>query len=323
MVDATMDPSLRQRFSLYPSQFICAVVLVSLGPLLDSMMRDLDIPLRRGGLISAAGLFLGEVVGIVILNTHMAKVPAKWALVAGAALQGAGLIAVGAGSWNLWCFFAAYLFVGLGWALLNTIGWMWVPAHIRKGTAAAALLMILFFALGMMLTPLVLGLAIDLGATWRWIIIAEGGVSLLLALGIRRLAPAGHHRPRERPLQSHEAGGRVQSLVARGDGRSLLHVRGDRDQPQRVVAEVPARHLRRRRHLGELVRDPFLGGPGGRSLGREAAHPPLLTLPDTVAVRVHAGGLHRGVGPCSHAGRLFGALRGSRSGRFGLLRDYR
>jgi FHS family glucose/mannose:H+ symporter-like MFS transporter len=180
-VNPNADPSLRQRFSLYPSQFICAVVMVSLGPLLDSMMRDLNIPLRQGGLISA-GLFLGEVVGIIILNTHMAKVPAKWALVAGGAHQGAGLIAVGAGSWNLWSLFAAYLFVGLGWALLNTIGWMWVPAHIRKGTAAAALLMILFFALGMMLTPLVLGLAIDLGATWRWIIVAEGGVSLLLAL---------------------------------------------------------------------------------------------------------------------------------------------
>ncbi|MFH0915056.1 MAG: MFS transporter [bacterium] len=181
MVDPTMDPSLRQRFSLYPSQFICAVVMVSLGPLLDSMMRDLDIPLRQGGLISA-GLFLGEVVGIIILNTHMAKVPAKWALVAGAVLQGAGLIAVGAGSWDLWSLFAGYLFVGLGWALLNTIGWMWVPAHIRKGTAAAALLMILFFSLGMMMTPLVLGLIIDLGATWRWIIVVEGGISLLLSL---------------------------------------------------------------------------------------------------------------------------------------------
>lgn len=181
MVDPTMDPSLRQRFSLYPSQFICAVVMVSLGPLLDSMMRDLDIPLRQGGLISA-GLFLGEVVGIIILNTHMAKVPAKWALVAGAVLQGAGLIAVGAGSWDLWSLFAGYFFVGLGWALLNTIGWMWVPAHIRKGTAAAALLMILFFSLGMMITPLVLGLIIDLGATWRWIIVVEGGISLLLSL---------------------------------------------------------------------------------------------------------------------------------------------
>ena len=186
MVDPDMDPSLRQRFSLYPSQFICAMALVSLGPLLDSMMRDLDIPLRQGGLVSA-GLFLGAVIGTVILNTHMARVPAKWGLLGGAILQGAGLVAAGAASWNLGSLFAAYILVGLGWALLNTIGWMWVPTHIKQGTAAAALLMILFFALGMMITPLVLGLAVDLGATWRWIIVAEGGISLLLALVVAGL----------------------------------------------------------------------------------------------------------------------------------------
>jgi len=176
-----MDPSLRQRLPLYPSQFICAVAMVSLGPLLDAMMRDLHISLRQGGLISA-GLFLGEIIGTIVLNTHMAKLPARWALVAGAALQGAGLVAAGAVSWDLASVFAAYVVVGVGWALLNTIGWMWIPAHVKQGTAAAAILMILFFSLGMMLTPLVLGFIVDLGATWRWIIAAEGGISLLLSL---------------------------------------------------------------------------------------------------------------------------------------------
>jgi MFS family permease len=155
--------------------------MASLGPLLDAMMRDLHIPLSQGGLISM-GLFLGQVVGIVVLNTHMAKVPAKRALVAGAALLGAGLVGAGAGSWGLGSLFAAYLAAGIGWALLNTTGWMWVPAHVKKGTASATLLMIFFFSMGMMLTPLILGLIIDRGATWRWIVAVEGGISLLLAL---------------------------------------------------------------------------------------------------------------------------------------------
>lgn len=155
--------------------------MVSLGPLLDSMMRDLGIPLGQGGLVSAA-LFLGEIIGVIILNTHMAKVSARWALVAGAVLQGAGLIAAGVVSRDLGSLLAAFFVAGLGWALLNTIGWMWVPTHIREGTAAAALLMILFFGLGMMLTPLVLGIIVGMGATWRWILAAEGLLTLLLGL---------------------------------------------------------------------------------------------------------------------------------------------
>ena len=176
-----MNPSLRQRLPLYPSQFISAVAMVSLGPLLDSMMRDLSIPLRQGGLISL-GFFLGEVIGIVAINTHMAKVPAKWVLVAGATLQGAGLVAAGAVSWNLSSLFVAYLLIGFGWALLNLIGWMWVSARVKQGTAAAVLLLLLFFAMGMMLTPLVLGLIVDMGASWRWIVVAEGAISLSMAI---------------------------------------------------------------------------------------------------------------------------------------------
>lgn len=46
------DPPLRERFPLYPAQFFSAVAMISLGPLLDSMMRDLAIPLDQGGLVS-------------------------------------------------------------------------------------------------------------------------------------------------------------------------------------------------------------------------------------------------------------------------------
>ena len=219
-----MDPSLRQRFSLYPSQFVCAVVMVSLGPLLDAMMRDLDIPLSQGGLISL-GLFLGSVVGIVVLNTHMARVPAKWALVAGAALLGVGLVAAGAGAWNLGSLFLAYFFVGVGWAWLNTIGWMWVPAHVKRGTAAAAILMILFFSLGMMITPVVLGFIVDLGATWRWIIAAEGGISLLLSLALVALPLLdipGRQNVRFRHLR--QAAAFNPSLLAGMVGASFMYV---------------------------------------------------------------------------------------------------
>ena len=75
------DPCLRLRLPLYPSQFLIAMAIVSIGPLLHPMMRDLGVPLSRGGLVSA-GLFLGNASAIVVLNTVLARLrprPSFWA----------------------------------------------------------------------------------------------------------------------------------------------------------------------------------------------------------------------------------------------------
>ena len=173
-------PGLRHRIPLYPSQFLVAMAIVSLGPLLDPMMTDLGIPLDQGGLISA-GLFLGNVTAIVVLNTALARLSAKRTLVGATVLQGAGLVAAGLVSWNLWSLFVAYLLVGFSGALMNTTCWVWVSAHVKQDRAAAALRMILFFALAMMSVPLILGVALDAGASWRWILVAEGCLALLAA----------------------------------------------------------------------------------------------------------------------------------------------
>jgi len=78
----------------------------------------------------------------------------------------------------------AYLFIGFAGALMNTTCWIWISAHMVQNRAAAALRMILFFALGMMAVPLILGAALDAGASWRWILVAEGGLALLWGLGL-------------------------------------------------------------------------------------------------------------------------------------------
>ena len=78
------------RLPLYPSQFLIAMAIVSIGPLLHPMMRDLGVPLSRGGLVSA-GLFLGNASAIVVLNTALARFPAKTVLLGGTLLQAAAL----------------------------------------------------------------------------------------------------------------------------------------------------------------------------------------------------------------------------------------
>jgi MFS family permease len=158
-----------------------AVIMVSLGPLLDPIMQDLEVPLSQAGLISA-GLFVGNVLGIVLCNTNLARVPAKWAVTVGTFLQGIGLVLAGLVSKDLWSLFAAYFVVGASGALVNTTCWIWLAAHMKKNMAASALQMILFFGVGMVVTPVILGPILDQGASWRWVLVVEGGLSLVLAL---------------------------------------------------------------------------------------------------------------------------------------------
>ncbi len=121
------------------------MAVVSIGP---SAQRDDERSGRipQQGRTHQAGLYAGNVTGAIILNTAMARVQIKRVLLVGTTLQGTGLIAAGAISRNLWCLIAAYLVVGFSGALMNTSCWMWVSAHVKKNTAAAALQMILFFA---------------------------------------------------------------------------------------------------------------------------------------------------------------------------------
>ena len=208
------SPGLRQRLPIYPSQMLIAMAMVSLGPLLDPMMKSLGIPLSRGGLLSAA-LYVGNVSGILVLNMLMAHVRSKRVLLAGIALQGTGLILAGAISRNLWSLCLTYMVVGFGGALLNTTCWMWLTTHVRQNAASAALLMIMFFGLGMVAVPPILGTAIDHGASWRWILVAEGCLALLLGfvyLWLPLLDVPGRQNVRPRHIRQ----------VVATDGRLLL-----------------------------------------------------------------------------------------------------
>ncbi|MGB9879700.1 MAG: hypothetical protein ACPLRM_02950, partial [Anaerolineae bacterium] len=157
------------------------MAIVSVGALLHAMMTDLGVPLDRGGLISA-GLFIGNVSGIVVLNVALASVPAKTIVLGGTALQGLSLIGAGLGAFNLWSLFAIYLVIGFSGALMNGTCWMWQAAHMKRNAAAAALKMIMFFALAMMAVPLVVGAVLDRGASWRMVLVVEGSLSLAVAL---------------------------------------------------------------------------------------------------------------------------------------------
>lgn len=181
--------------SLYATTFVVGLTVITLGPLLDSILRELQIPLSQGGLVSV-GFAVGMLVGLVLLNFFLARVPVKWGLIGAAWLQALGLVASGILARGLWSLFVAYAFVGAGCVFLNSLPGMWVASQIKSGTDRAMVTLLLFFAIGMMVGPLVIGGALQWGASWRWVLVVEAGVSVALAV-LLTLSPVSNIEGRE------------------------------------------------------------------------------------------------------------------------------
>ncbi|MBN1631643.1 MAG: MFS transporter [Thermoleophilia bacterium] len=169
------------RLPLYLAQFFSGVVWVTLGPLLDSVLRDLDIPLAQGG-VPALAFFLGTVSGAVALNFLLARVPVRLLLVAAALLETVGLTAAGLLSQGLWSFTAAYFVAGLPCMVISLLPGMWVSAHLREKAAYVLSIVMTGSVLSMLLTPLVIGALLGAGVVWRWVLVGEAVLSVLLAV---------------------------------------------------------------------------------------------------------------------------------------------
>jgi MFS transporter, FHS family, glucose/mannose:H+ symporter len=174
------------RLPLYLTQFLSGVVWVTLGPLLDSILRDLGIPLSRGGIVALA-FFLGSVVGLVSLNALLARVPIKWCLVGAGLLEAAAPAAAGLLSHDSWSLLVSFFFMGFSAVILGAVPGMWLSAHVKKETARAMTVMMMSSVSGMTLTPIVLGVLLNSGANWRSILAGEAVFALVVTLVLAAL----------------------------------------------------------------------------------------------------------------------------------------
>lgn len=198
--------------------------MISLGPLLDPILKDLRIPLAQGGLISVA-FAVGMLIGVILLNFLLARVPVKWGLTGAAMLQAAGFVASGLLGRGLGSLMAAYFFVGLGCVFLNSLPGMWITSHLKTGAERAMVTMLVFFALGMMVAPLVIGTALGWGGSWRGVFVAEGVMSVLLAL-LLGFSPVSDIEGREnlRPRRLWDVIGFNPRLFVTILGASILYI---------------------------------------------------------------------------------------------------
>ena len=166
---------------LYPSQVFVGATLITLGPLLDPILRDLNIPLAKAGVLSF-GFFFGRVAGVLLLNFALARVPIKTIMVACAVTLTLGSAACGLLGVGLWPLSLALFVTGLAGVIPNAISGVWVAAHIHRGVERAMLNIGAYFALGVVIAPLVIGVALELGATWRWVFLGEAVFSVIVTV---------------------------------------------------------------------------------------------------------------------------------------------
>jgi len=169
------------RLSLYLSQLLSGMVAMTLGPVLNTVLNDLGIPLAKGG-TPALTYFFATMIGLLSLNFLMARVPVRWCLCGCAFVEAVGLAATALLARGLWSFAALYFIVGLPCWVLAGVPGMWVSAHVRARTAWALNIMILASVVSMTVTPLILGVFLNQGAGWRAIFLGEAAVSLVFAV---------------------------------------------------------------------------------------------------------------------------------------------
>lgn len=177
---ASPAPAPHPLYYLYPVTFLSGTIIISLGPVLDPILRDLQLPLSQGGLL-AAGFAAGRVVGLLVLNLFLARVSLKRMVVGATLLQAVGL-ALAATADSLLPLVLLLALVGGAATIPVIVPPTWIGAYAKQSAERAMMLILIFFALGVLATPLAIGAALSLGAHWRWIFAGEAVFALVIAL---------------------------------------------------------------------------------------------------------------------------------------------
>lgn len=173
-----------ERFSIwpfYPTAAAAGMAMISLGPLLDAILRDFGVGRAQGGILSLT-FFGGMCLAILAINFLLGACSTKATLMMGVAVQGLGLLLCGAVAQSLPVLALTYAVTGFGYGFLTIFPGMFVTSMIKQATERPLGIINGFFAVGVLVTPWAIGQALSLGLTWRAVLLAEGFLSLALLL---------------------------------------------------------------------------------------------------------------------------------------------
>jgi fucose permease len=176
--------------------------------LVPSLIREVQRSFDQSDAGMGFAYFVNAVVyvtGTVSVGVLAGRLSRRLLLAAGPASIGVGLLLIAAaGDWAT--FLVGFLVMGLGAGIVDA-GINALFMDLYAGRAAMLNRLHVFFAVGALTVPLVVGLSVGWGAPWQAVAIAIAAVAapLALLLGTRRLPPT---HPRVRAAASPDQGGR-------------------------------------------------------------------------------------------------------------------
>jgi FHS family glucose/mannose:H+ symporter-like MFS transporter len=160
--------------------------------LVPSIIREIQRAFDQSDAGMGFAYFVNAVVyvtGTVSVGVLAGRLSRRLLLAAGPGLIAVGLLLIAAASdWAM--FLAGFLVMGMGAGIIDA-GVNALFMDLYAGRAAMLNRLHLFFALGALTVPLVVGLSVGSGAPWQAVAIASAAVAAPLAvlLGTRRLPP--------------------------------------------------------------------------------------------------------------------------------------
>ena len=165
------------------------MAMISLGPLLDAILRDLGAARALGGVLSLA-FFGGMCLAIAAVNFILGAFSSRATLMLGATLQGLGMVLAGGLAGRLGALAWSLAVIGFGYGLLTIYPGMIVTSLIKPAAERPLSIINGFFAVGVLATPLAIGQALAFGISWRGVFLGEGIISFgLLPLLLKAPLP--------------------------------------------------------------------------------------------------------------------------------------
>jgi len=163
MEDASALKKIR---AFFPLMIVPGIVLLLAPSTVHAVMKDFGFRESLGGLLQVA-YFAGGLVGILLITHFMQKVSVKRLILSQVALLSVSLLAASVCPW----YHLVLLFLviaGFANGILITLPGVYVTGVFPRSSHRAQTMLYSFFSLGVVTGPIISGLIINNGHSWRW-----------------------------------------------------------------------------------------------------------------------------------------------------------
>lgn len=153
--------------AFYPLMIVPGIVLLLAPSTVETIMKNFNFREALGGLLQVA-YFVGGVVGILLITWFMQRFDTKQIVVSQVLVLAVFLLLSAVSPWYP-LMLVFFTFAGFANGILIAFPGVYITKVRGESSHEAQVILYGFFSLGVLLGPLLAGLMIDNGVSWRWV----------------------------------------------------------------------------------------------------------------------------------------------------------